>query len=131
MQSSDVLVVGKGNAALCVALSAREAGVRVTMLEAASHDEAGGNSAFAGGVMRFAFGTVEELKRVTELSADEITTSDFGTNTEDEYFAREDIEKVHKLAVKQSQEMAAKEREALQKLHYMHCPKCGFDLHRR
>jgi tricarballylate dehydrogenase len=36
--------------------------------------------------MRFAFGSVEELKRVTELSADEIATSDFGTNTEDEYF---------------------------------------------
>jgi tricarballylate dehydrogenase len=86
MQSSDVLVVGKGNAALCVALSAREAGARVTMLEAASHEEAGGNSAFAGGVMRFAFDSVEELKRVTELSADEIATSDFGTNTEDEYF---------------------------------------------
>ena len=67
-------------------LSAREAGARVTMLEAASHEEAGGNSAFAGGVMRFAFGSVEELKRVTELSADEIATSDFGTNTEDEYF---------------------------------------------
>ena len=86
MQSCDVLVVGKGNAALCAALAAREAGAQVTMLEAASREEAGGNSAFAGGVMRFAFGTVDELKRVTELTDDEIATSDFGTNTEDEYF---------------------------------------------
>jgi len=86
MQSSDVLVVGKGNAALCAALAAREAGAQVTMLEAASREEAGGNSAFAGGVMRFAFGTVDELKRVTDLSDEEIATSDFGTNTEDEYF---------------------------------------------
>ncbi|HLH93461.1 MAG TPA: FAD-dependent tricarballylate dehydrogenase TcuA [Xanthobacteraceae bacterium] len=86
MQSSDVLVVGKGNAALCAALAAREAGAQVTMLEAASREEAGGNSAFAGGVMRFAFATVDELKRVTELSDDEIATSDFGTNTEQEYF---------------------------------------------
>ncbi|HEY4919637.1 MAG TPA: FAD-dependent tricarballylate dehydrogenase TcuA [Xanthobacteraceae bacterium] len=86
MQSSDVLVVGKGNAALCAALAAREAGAGVTMLEAASREEAGGNSAFAGGVMRFAFATVDELKRVTDLSAEEIATSDFGTNTEDEYF---------------------------------------------
>jgi tricarballylate dehydrogenase len=86
MQSSDVLVVGKGNAALCAALAAREAGAQVTMLEAASREEAGGNSAFAGGVMRFAFGSVDELKRVTDLTDEEIATSDFGTNTEDEYF---------------------------------------------
>ena len=86
MQSSDVLVVGKGNAALCVALSAREAGARVTMLEAASHEEAGGNSAFAGGVMRFAFDSVEDLKRITDLTAEEIATSDFGSNTKDEFF---------------------------------------------
>ncbi len=86
MQSSDVLVVGKGNAALCAALAAREAGAQVTMLEAASREEAGGNSAFAGGVMRFAFETVDELKRVTDLTDDEIASSDFGTNTTDEYF---------------------------------------------
>jgi tricarballylate dehydrogenase len=86
MQSSDVLVVGKGNAALCAALAAREAGAAVTMLEAASREEAGGNSAFAGGVMRFAFATVDELKRITDLSAEEIASSDFGTNTQDEYF---------------------------------------------
>jgi tricarballylate dehydrogenase len=86
MQSTDVLIVGKGNAALCAALAAREAGAQVTMLEAASREEAGGNSAFAGGVMRFAFESVDELKRVTDLSDDEIATSDFGTNSTDEYF---------------------------------------------
>jgi tricarballylate dehydrogenase len=86
MESCDVLVVGKGNAALCAALAARDAGASVTMLEAASQEEAGGNSAFAGGVMRFAFDGVEDLKRITDLSADEIATSDFGTNTRDEYF---------------------------------------------
>jgi tricarballylate dehydrogenase len=86
MQSSDVLVVGKGNAALCAALAARDGGASVTMLEAASEEESGGNSAFAGGVMRFAFDGVEDLKRITDLSADEIATSDFGSNTRDEYF---------------------------------------------
>ena len=35
MKPCDVLVVGKGNAALCAALAARDAGARVTMLEAA------------------------------------------------------------------------------------------------
>jgi tricarballylate dehydrogenase len=86
MHPSDVLVIGKGNAALCAALAARDQGASVTMLEAASEDESGGNSAFAGGVMRFAFDGVEDLSRVTDLSPEEIAASDFGTNTRDEYF---------------------------------------------
>ena len=56
------------------------------MLEAASEDESGGNSRFAGGVMRFAFSNVEDLKRVADLTDQEIAGSDFGTNTTDEYF---------------------------------------------
>jgi tricarballylate dehydrogenase len=86
MPSSDVLVIGKGNAALCAALAARDGGAMVTMLEAASEEESGGNSAFAGGVMRFAFDGVEDLKRITDLTPEEIASSDFGTNTRDEYF---------------------------------------------
>ena len=81
----DVLVVGKGNAALCAALSAREHGASVGMLEAASEEESGGNSRFAGGVMRFAYGTVDNLKRLTDITDEEIAGSDFGTNTREEY----------------------------------------------
>ena len=40
----DVLVIGGGNAALCAALSAREAGASVLMLEAAPREWRGGNS---------------------------------------------------------------------------------------
>ena len=47
---------------------------------------------------------------------------------EDEYFAREDVEK-RKLAFQQSEVMAEQQKEALRTLHYMKCPKCGFDLH--
>src|SRR5258707_15364634 len=86
MPESDVLVVGKGNAALCAALAAHDEGARVTVLEAATEDESGGNSHFAGGVMRFAYESVDDLKRVTELTEAEIATSDFGTNSRDEYF---------------------------------------------
>jgi tricarballylate dehydrogenase len=40
----DVLVIGGGNAALCAALSAREAGANVLLLEAAPKEWRGGNS---------------------------------------------------------------------------------------
>ena len=40
----DVLVIGGGNAALCAALMAREAGASVLLLEAAPRDWRGGNS---------------------------------------------------------------------------------------
>ncbi|WP_395703736.1 FAD-dependent tricarballylate dehydrogenase TcuA [Aquabacterium sp.] len=42
---TDVLVIGGGNAALCAALMAREAGARVLLLEAAPREWRGGNSA--------------------------------------------------------------------------------------
>lgn len=82
----DVVVVGKGNAALCAALAARDTGATVAMLEAATEGESGGNSRFAGGVMRFAYASVDDLKRVTDLTDEEVAQSDFGTNTTDEYF---------------------------------------------
>src|SRR5919106_3081357 len=56
------------------------------MLEAASEDESGGNSRFAGGVMRFAYETIDDLKEVTDITDEEIATSDFGTNTREEFF---------------------------------------------
>jgi tricarballylate dehydrogenase len=85
MKRFDVIVVGKGNAALCSALSAREQGASVAMLEAATEEESGGNSRFAGGVMRFAYGSVEDLRRVADVSDEEAGGSDFGTNTREEY----------------------------------------------
>jgi hypothetical protein len=50
------------------------------------------------------------------------------SSTEEEYFAREEIEKKRKMALQQAEEMAAKQREDLKKLHHMKCPKCGMDL---
>ncbi|MFZ5470206.1 MAG: zf-TFIIB domain-containing protein [Myxococcota bacterium] len=50
------------------------------------------------------------------------------SSLEDEYFAREEIEKKRKLALQQAEETKAKKREELKKLHHMKCPKCGMDL---
>ena len=85
MYNYDVVVIGKGNAALCAALAARDTGARVAMLEAASEEESGGNSRFAGGVMRFAYGSVDDLRKVTDLTPEEIAGTDFGTNTREQF----------------------------------------------
>jgi tricarballylate dehydrogenase len=82
----DVIVVGKGNAALCAALSARDAGVTVGMLEAAPVEQSGGNSRFAGGVMRFAYGSVEDLRKLADISDDEARSTDWDSNTVEEFY---------------------------------------------
>jgi hypothetical protein len=51
------------------------------------------------------------------------------SNTEEEYFAREEIEAKRRLAHKQAEALAAKSKEELKKLHYQKCPRCGLDLH--
>jgi len=86
MQTFDVIVVGKGNAALCAALSAREHGARVAMLEAAPVEEAGGNSRFSHGMLRFVYEGVEDLKKLVEISDDEAKSTDWDSNTTDQYF---------------------------------------------
>ena len=82
----DVVVVGAGNAALCAALSAREHGASVVVLECAPEKESGGNSRFAGGVMRFAFDGVDDLRKVADLTDEEVAGADFGTYTRSQYF---------------------------------------------
>lgn len=86
MQQFDVVVVGGGNAALCAALSASEQGANVAVLEAAPVDESGGNSRFAGGVMRFAYDSVKDLQRVTDIPAEEVESVDWESNTTDQFF---------------------------------------------
>jgi tricarballylate dehydrogenase len=87
MQPCDVIVVGKGNAALCAALAARDRGVTVAMLEAASPDESGGNSRFAGGVMRFAYDGVDDLRKLIDITDEEARNTDWESNTRDQCFA--------------------------------------------
>lgn len=66
----DVLVVGSGNAALCAALSARQAGASVLVLESAPQGEHGGNTAFTAGAMRVPLATKEDLIALVPQLAD-------------------------------------------------------------
>lgn len=51
------------------------------------------------------------------------------SNTEDEYFVREDAEKKRKLALDLKRQLRADEAKKLKDLHFMHCPKCGMPMH--
>jgi tricarballylate dehydrogenase len=78
-----VVVVGGGNAALCAAIAAREAGADVTVLERAPKELRGGNSAFTAGAMRFAYeGQAEILELVDDISESELAVTDFGSYPE-------------------------------------------------
>jgi len=58
----DVIVVGAGNAAICAALSAKEQGSKVLVLEKAPFDERGGNSLFTAGGFRFVHDGLDDLR---------------------------------------------------------------------
>jgi tricarballylate dehydrogenase len=83
----DVIVVGAGNAATCAALSARENGAGVVMLEIAPEDQRAGNSAFTGGAFRVVYHGFDDLARlIPDISDHELSNVDVGTYTEEQYF---------------------------------------------
>lgn len=47
---------------------------------------------------------------------------------EEEFFAKEEATRLHNLAKERMRQLQAEERENLKQLHYMRCPKCGFEL---
>jgi tricarballylate dehydrogenase len=84
---TDIVVVGAGNAAMCAAISAREKGANVLVLEKAPEAEKGGNSTFTHGSIRFAYNGVDDLKEIMpDLTSEEFENADFGTYTEEEFF---------------------------------------------
>ena len=86
-ESYDVVVAGGGNAALCAALAANEAGASVVVLERAPEAESGGNSRYTSGSLRFCYTSVDDLRAVMrDLSDAETQTMDFGTYPAEAFF---------------------------------------------
>ena len=82
----DVIIVGAGNAGLCAAVSARERGASVLVLEAAPKAERGGNSRFTAGAMRIVYRGVDDLRELMpDLTEDEIARTDFGAYPESDF----------------------------------------------
>lgn len=85
--STDVVVIGAGNAAFCAALAAAESGVSVLVLERAPEEESGGNSRFTAGAFRYVYDGVDDLRALMpDLTDDEVGNTDFGTYTQDKFF---------------------------------------------
>ena len=83
----DVIVVGCGNAALSAALSAKENGAKVLVLEKAPEEWRGGNSYFTGGLFRFAFDNVSEVfDLVDDMSDAEKEGVEIKPYTSDNFF---------------------------------------------
>ncbi len=86
-RSYDTVVVGAGNAALCAALAAREQGASVLVLEAAPQQARGGNSYFTGGLMRFPFRGMDDIRAVIpDLSEAEANAVELDPYTEDQFY---------------------------------------------
>src|SRR5947207_14926090 len=83
----DLIVVGAGNAATCAALSARENGASVLMLEIAPEHWRGGNSAFTGGAWRIVYHGFDDLARlIPDMTDHELANVDVGTYTAEQYY---------------------------------------------
>ena len=86
MKAVDVIVVGAGNAALCAALAAKDAGANPVVLETAPVAERGGNTFFVAGSTRWIFNNIDDVREVLDLSEEELRTVDFGTYTREDFF---------------------------------------------
>lgn len=83
----DVIVVGAGNAALCAAIAAKEICDSVLVVEKAPEYFRGGNTYFTGGIIRFAYRGIEDIKGVIpDMSPTEEASIEVGSYTEDQFY---------------------------------------------
>jgi len=50
------------------------------------------------------------------------------TEHEEEFFARQEFERMKDVEKKRAHKIETEERESLKELHFMRCPKCGMQL---
>ena len=75
-----VVIAGSGNAALCAGIAALESGADVLIVEKAGADEAGGNSRYTAGAMRFAYPSRDELlPLLRDPASSTLDRTDFGS----------------------------------------------------
>ncbi|MBM7609681.1 tricarballylate dehydrogenase [Lysinibacillus composti] len=72
MSKYDVVIVGAGNAALCAAISAKEQGSSVLVLEKGPVEKRGGNSFFTDGAIRVAYQDLDAITKVIDLDQETI-----------------------------------------------------------
>jgi tricarballylate dehydrogenase len=82
----DAVVVGCGNAALCSAVAAGQEGARVLVLERAPRQKRGGNGIFTAGLVRFAYGGMEDIRTLVEVSDEEAAGLEVGSYRAADFF---------------------------------------------
>src|ERR1700704_6968253 len=86
MKNPDVLVVGGGLAGLSAALTAREQGASVLVIERAPREERGGNSRFSIGAMRAVYSGADDIAALAGgIDEDQRKRVDFGAYTREQY----------------------------------------------
>lgn len=93
----DVVVVGAGNAGLCAALSARQAGASVLLLDKCPKQVRGGNTRFSGGGFRFTYDGIDDVRpMLPELTDQEAGKMEVGVYSRADFF--EDVMQVTEYA---------------------------------
>ncbi|MER2049527.1 MAG: FAD-dependent oxidoreductase, partial [Solibacillus sp.] len=90
----DVVIVGAGNAALCAAISAKEQGSSVLVLEKGPFEKRGGNSFFTDGAIRVAYENLEAVTKVVDLDQETINKIDMPVYSAQDFY--DDIMRVSK-----------------------------------
>ena len=83
----DVIVVGAGNAALSAAIAAKENADSVLVVEKAPEYFRGGNTYFTGGIIRFAFDGLDDIRTIIpDMSETEVNSVEVGSYTENQFY---------------------------------------------
>jgi len=86
MKNKKVIIVGCGNAALCAGIAALEKGAAVQIIEKADEKEAGGNSKYTAGAMRFVYNNADQLLTLLSDPNDErISHTNFGVYSKENF----------------------------------------------